>query len=553
MHKILLLTALFFILDSLYAQNNTGIGTITPNPNALLELDNNGSPLGLLLPRQDISTFTLGPTDFGMMVFNTVDNKVYMWDGTAWVSATSEWAVNGTDIYNLNSGNVGIGTTNPQTKLQVEATGSFAVRLRSTESNSSAYSELEFGRDNGVGGFFKTGGIGTPGSGDYLQISSPQFIQFLTNFSPRMTISNAGNVTLGSGASSDLLNVNEGNITMFRSDGNDLELTFEADNNGIPWTIGVDDAANADFIISQGNNLSNPKLFISSGNAVGIGLSTPVNRLDVEGGAAIGSGYAGTITAPANGLVVQGNVGIGSNNPLYPLVVSGQTELAGNVGIGAVPDPSYDLFISSGASSSQKIESFNSSLALFSSASSSIILESGTALSGTNTYTISSGTGGLFVIGQQVTSGMLLFRHNIGGSLAVLSSSHFGPYANAGLDLGSASFRWNRVYYTTGILGTSDRKYKNNISSLQYGLNEIMRLNPVSFQWKEFPEQGQQLGLIAQEVQAVLPEVVEETSGQNKDLLMNHMELIPVMIKGMQELKSENERLKERIEALENN
>ena len=47
-----------------------------------------------------------------------------------------------------------------------------------------------------------------------------------------------------------------------------------------------------------------------SGN-VGIGTTNPVNKLDVNGGMAIGS-YAGTNSATSNGLIVGGCVGIGN-------------------------------------------------------------------------------------------------------------------------------------------------------------------------------------------------------------------------------------------------
>jgi hypothetical protein len=56
-------------------------------------------------------------------------------------------------------------------------------------------------------------------------------------------------------------------------------------------------------------------------NTIGIGINgvTPINALDISGGAVIGSGalYAGSASAPSNGLLVQGSVGIGtiaSNN-----------------------------------------------------------------------------------------------------------------------------------------------------------------------------------------------------------------------------------------------
>ena len=44
---------------------------------------------------------------------------------------------------------------------------------------------------------------------------------------------------------------------------------------------------------------------------VGIGTTSPVNKLDLAGNLAIGSTYAGTNIAPANGAIIEGNLGIG--------------------------------------------------------------------------------------------------------------------------------------------------------------------------------------------------------------------------------------------------
>ncbi|MBS0626540.1 MAG: hypothetical protein JSS32_10870, partial [Verrucomicrobia bacterium] len=52
-------------------------------------------------------------------------------------------------------------------------------------------------------------------------------------------------------------------------------------------------------------------VFVGTATLVGIGTSTPINTLDVNGGVAIGS-YAGVVTAPSNGLIVSGRVGIGT-------------------------------------------------------------------------------------------------------------------------------------------------------------------------------------------------------------------------------------------------
>jgi len=54
---------------------------------------------------------------------------------------------------------------------------------------------------------------------------------------------------------------------------------------------------------------------LSTTGNVGVGLTGPLNRLDVEGAAVIGATYSGSQTAPANGLLVEGNVSFGSAAP----------------------------------------------------------------------------------------------------------------------------------------------------------------------------------------------------------------------------------------------
>jgi len=65
-----------------------------------------------------------------------------------------------------------------------------------------------------------------------------------------------------------------------------------------------------------------PTLFVN-GSSVGIGTTSPQNKLDVEGGAVIGATYSGTNAAPSNGLLVEGNVGIGTTDPDTALHIVG--------------------------------------------------------------------------------------------------------------------------------------------------------------------------------------------------------------------------------------
>lgn len=90
---------------------------------------------------------------------------------------------------------------------------------------------------------------------------------------------------------------------------------------------------------------------------------------------------------------------------------------------------------------------------------------------------------------------------------------------------------------------------------MSYGLAQLLELRPVTFQWKKDPEAGVQLGLIAQEVQKTVPEVVTKDSQSG---MVNYTALLPIVIKGAQEqqklLRDQQQRMKEqddRIAALE--
>ena len=83
------------------------------------------------------------------------------------------------------------------------------------------------------------------------------------------------------------------------------------------------------------------------------------------------------------------------------------------------------------------------------------------------------------------------------------------------------------------IPSMSDIRLKENIKPINYGLNTILKLNPVTFEWKD-DRVGVNLGLIANEVKEYIPEIVNRT----KDGLysLNYKTLIPVLIKAIQEI-----------------
>ncbi|MBI3218321.1 MAG: tail fiber domain-containing protein [Bacteroidetes bacterium] len=68
-------------------------------------------------------------------------------------------------------------------------------------------------------------------------------------------------------------------------------------------------------------NMNGFNLSLTGSGSLGVG-TTPINRLDVEGGVAIGTTYSGGSVAPANGAIIEGSVGIGTPSPLSPLQIT---------------------------------------------------------------------------------------------------------------------------------------------------------------------------------------------------------------------------------------
>ena len=69
----------------------------------------------------------------------------------------------------------------------------------------------------------------------------------------------------------------------------------------------------------SGDNIYPTGTSSKSNLKIGIGTTSPVNKLDVRGGMVIGSNSAGTRVAPFDGLLIDGNVGIGMGAPDAPL------------------------------------------------------------------------------------------------------------------------------------------------------------------------------------------------------------------------------------------
>jgi hypothetical protein len=144
------------------------------------------------------------------------------------------------------------------------------------------------------------------------------------------------------------------------------------------------------------------------------------------------------------------------------------------------------------------------------------------------------------------------------------SDLHFGWYrdgvhSGAELDPGSGGVRLMYLdasgkltvlanVCAANIPCSSDARLKQGVSNLNYGLDQLLRLRPVSWRWKSEPEGRLQLGLVAQEVEGVMPELVTRDEGATKPLGLNYMALLPVAVKAIQEQQAQIQEQQKLIE-----
>jgi len=128
-----------------------------------------------------------------------------------------------------------------------------------------------------------------------------------------------------------------------------------------------------------------------------------------------------------------------------------------------------------------------------------------------------------------------------------LGRSTVSPATNNTTSCGAPTLRWTSVHATNGTIQTSDERTKQDIVGLNYGLNEVLALRPVSYNWKYDPAQHK-IGLIAQEVQELIPEVIHVGDDEEALLGLNYAELVPVLIKAVQEQQEQIEELKALLE-----
>jgi hypothetical protein len=98
---------------------------------------------------------------------------------------------------------------------------------------------------------------------------------------------------------------------------------------------------------------------------------------------------------------------------------------------------------------------------------------------------------------------------------------------------------------------SSSIRWKRNIRPIDEALDKVMMLRGVYFNWDAEHGGGHDVGMIAEEVGQVLPEIVEYEENGIDTTGMDYSKLTPLLTEAIKELKAENDALKKRIEVLE--
>jgi hypothetical protein len=268
-----------------------------------------------------------------------------------------------------------------------------------------------------------------------------------------------------------------------------------------------------------------------------------------------------------------GNVGIGTASPTAKLQVSRAGGSVGSTNLVYV-----DVTSSYGGVSINSTANNNTFVEL---------MEAGTKVGGFNAdttnnvtsiqsdggHTLAFNTGGTTERIRIDTSGNVLVNtttavsrltvkasvNDFTGSLSLVANNSSNYWAflhdgsNSRLYFGFNAVSKSYIDSTSGAYtAVSDARLKENVIPLSSGLSEVLQLNPVTYNFISDETKTSQVGLIAQEVLSIVPEVVGIPADEEKESYgLNYAGLVPVLVKAIQEQQTIINDLKARIETLE--
>ena len=255
-------------------------------------------------------------------------------------------------------------------------------------------------------------------------------------------------------------------------------------------------------------NSTGDLLYFDGNNWVALGASGNAGKLLAMNSAGTSPQWTTTLTKD---LTVSANLIVSGNGRFGEYLLLGQNSSAPSPvsGNGVLYNLSGNLFFKDPSNNLAQITSGNS----------------------TNLWTVS---GSDIYRDSNVGVGTTLPTAKLEVSGNIVAAGNVLPSANLTYDLGSTSRAWRQVV-TQDLVMISDARLKENVRELSYGLGEIMKLHPVTYTWKGDTRQQTKIGVLAQEVRAVMREAVSTGDDAAQTLGVRYVDLVPVLIHAVQE------------------
>ena len=252
----------------------------------------------------------------------------------------------------------------------------------------------------------------------------------------------------------------------------------------------------------------------------------------------------------------------GNNNGNDPSLTAVETAFFGHNAGRSTTSGNSNVFI--GPYAGEYNTSGNSNVCVGDSAGNGIITGESNTFIGDSTGLINTGSFNTF-IGADAGGGNTTGSNNVfigysagyneAGSNKLYISNSDTASPLIGGDFNAQTVTINGTLIMAASASLSDERVKKNIEPLKASLNKVINLQGISYEWKseEYPGSGfgksRQIGFIAQDVEALLPELVFTNSNGYKSLAYD--KLVPVLVEAIKEQDAIMKEKDARIEKLE--
>lgn len=481
----------------------TAVANVAVGQGALNSVIDSGSNVAVGQGALDLLSSTGGGNGFNVAIGSSALDSITSGVNNIGVGTASGSSFVSTESNNIIIGSTGITGDNNQIRIGTQGTGDGEQNL----CNIAGIYGSTVGATNAAVFIDNSGNLGTVGG-------SGGGVSSITGDSGG---AQTGAITLTGGTSGAIFTGSSGTITesfnfLNMADTNSGGTTGYIALSGTPILAAYHGVSSGNIFLGKGSGIAS---LTGTGNAC-IGFGTGAALTTGGGNSALGTNALAAVTSGLHNTAIGNDAGLaitsGQNNTslgvnaLESLTTSNSNTAIGDSALMSLVTGSTNTALGFQAGSSYTgSESSNVVIGSTGTASESNVIRIGTQGSGTgqqNTCFI-AGITGVTVVGS-----------------AVLCDG-------------------------TGKLGTvvSSKKFKTNIHDLTSHDSTVLKLRPVSFTYKGREELGVQYGLIAEEVQDIMPDlVIRDETGDPSSVKYHDL---PVL------LLKEIQRLNQRIEALE--